>query len=84
MEKWPRDRLKLAFRLLASLPPHPTETVQETLRHLGCPRSSFYRLVADLRYVGFGIEKRRLASGQAAYYLARHDRALLERILRIE
>jgi len=81
MEKWPRDRLTLAFRFLASLPSQSNVTLKDAVRELRCTRSTFYRLVADLRHAGFGIERRRLSSGQTAYSLVKHDQELIDRIL---
>jgi hypothetical protein len=84
MAKYPRDRLVLALQLLASLPSHPTSTVDEMLAELECPRTTFYDLIADLRHAGFGIEKRFLATGKVSYFISGRDRALVERILRLD
>lgn len=84
MEKWPSDRLTLALRLLVALPLHPTAPMEDTVCELGCARSTFYRLVADLRHAGFGIEKSYLPNGKASYFMTKNDRALLDRILRIK
>ena len=84
MAQYSRDRLVLALQVLAALPSHPTTTVSDILRELDCKRSTFYDLIADLRAAGFGIEKRFLPNRQVSYVIAKHDRALIDRILRLD
>ena len=83
MTRYSRDRLTLTLQLLAALPSHPTASVQDLIRELECPRSTFYRLIADLRHAGFNIERHLMREGKIAYYLSNHDRALVDRILRL-
>ena len=84
MAKYSRDRLLLALQLLTAMPSHPTSTVEELMAELECPRATFYRLIADLRHAGFGIEKRYLETGKVSYFISGRDRALVDRILRLK
>jgi predicted DNA-binding transcriptional regulator YafY len=83
MHKWPRDRLTLALQLLVALPAHPTTGVRDLIAELECSKGAFYRILADLRAAGFGIGKQHLPDGQPAYFVTRHDQALIDRIMRL-
>jgi hypothetical protein len=83
MNPFPANRLFVAFRLLALLPPKPTEssTAADICRELGIAPRYFFRLVADVKKAGFEIKKYILESNRVSYYLGRPTQVFVERVL---
>jgi predicted DNA-binding transcriptional regulator YafY len=76
-----RERLRLAFELLAALPLRPPGVPLAALViDLGVSERALYRLIADLRRAGVAIETSAIGSGPCGYFVGAESHPLLVKL----
>ena len=75
-----RQGIRSGIALLILLPTRPPGVpLQDLLADLGVSRRSFFRLMADLRDVGFDIESETMPDGRRGYWVGRRGQGLMKK-----